>query len=61
MIINGEPTTYFRMERGIRQGDLISPYLFIIMVEALGRSIKKEQAIKIVKGIKPTKQSSPIC
>ena len=40
VLINGEPTDLFSASRGIRQGDLISPYLFIIMAEGLGRFIK---------------------
>lgn len=32
IITNGEPTRFFKSSRGIRQGEQISPYLFIIMV-----------------------------
>ena len=39
VLINGRPEGFFKISRGIRQGDPLSPSLFIIMVEAFGRAI----------------------
>lgn len=35
------PETFFNSSTGIRQGDPISPFLFIIMAETFGRAIEK--------------------
>ena len=35
VIINGAPQGFFKSSRGLRQGDPISPALFVISVEAL--------------------------
>ena len=46
-IINGGFTThYFKLKKGIRQGDLISAYLFILVLEAVLRVIKSNKNIK---------------
>lgn len=37
---NGGVTEEFKPTRGIRQGDLISPYLFMLTMERLGHAIK---------------------
>eukprot|EP00253_Pinus_taeda_P036591 PITA_36591 len=51
ILINGIPTSTFRASRGIRQGDPLSPFLFIIMAEGLGRSIKNSIQSQVLKGI----------
>jgi len=40
ILVNGSPSRPFHSSRGIRQGDPLSPFLFVIMAEGLGRYLK---------------------
>eukprot|EP00253_Pinus_taeda_P028277 PITA_28277 len=53
ILVNGNPTRTFNASRGIREGDPISPFLFILPAEGLGRIIKREIRKKKIRGLKP--------
>lgn len=52
VLLNGEPKGHIFPERGLRQGDSLSPYLFILCTEALIVNIKKEERQKRLTGLK---------
>ena len=46
VINNGHSSGFFSLERGIRQGCPLSPYLFIIAVEVMAQIIRKDNTIR---------------
>jgi hypothetical protein len=55
VLINGEATSFFNLERGLRQGCPLSPYLFILIMEGLSLLLKKSFTEHKISGIKVTK------
>eukprot|EP00253_Pinus_taeda_P008428 PITA_08428 len=53
ILVNGAPSTPFAPSRGIRQGDPLSPFLFIILMEGLSQTIAKKKAEGKTKGLQP--------
>lgn len=49
---NGDPLPYFQPTRGLRQGDPLSPYLFILMVNVLATLISQVVDMGNLQGIR---------
>jgi hypothetical protein len=52
ILINGEPTNFFKSGRGLRQGCPLSPLLFILVMEGLSLALKRSQDEGTLTGIK---------
>ena len=51
--LNGEPSPYFPIQRGVRQGCPLAPYLFLIVAEVLNAMVSQEMREGRVQGISP--------
>ncbi|GKA29747.1 reverse transcriptase domain, reverse transcriptase zinc-binding domain protein [Tanacetum coccineum] len=52
VLVNGSPTEEFDLERGVRQGDPLSHFLFILATEGLNAIITKAEQNGIFSGVK---------
>jgi hypothetical protein len=55
VLINGEATSFFKSERGLRQGCPLSLYLFIMIMEGLSLLLTKNVSDHQISGIKVSK------
>jgi hypothetical protein len=52
VLINGEPSRFFKSERGLHQGCPLSPYLFILIMEGLSLLLSKIFTNNLISGLK---------
>ena len=52
ILINGTPSNFFCSTRGLRQGDPLSPYLFLLVMEVLSQLLFKARSGGFIEGFK---------
>ncbi|GJU80207.1 RNA-directed DNA polymerase, eukaryota [Tanacetum coccineum] len=52
LIVNGSPTSEFKFHKGLKQGDPLSPFLFILVMESLHLSFNNILSAGLFKGIR---------
>ncbi|XP_050211520.1 uncharacterized protein LOC126661702 [Mercurialis annua] len=60
ILVNGSPVEPINLKRGVRQGDPISPYLFVIAVEGLKRILDKSGELGFTSGYCFADDQNPI-
>ena len=54
-LVNGRPSNFFQASRGLCQGSLLSPFLYIVMAETLSRKLAVEKEAGYIPGINITR------
>jgi hypothetical protein len=55
IMVNGLPFGFFGSSRGLRQGDSLSPLLFLLVVEVLGQLLRRTEEAGLIRGFKAGK------
>ena len=51
ILFNGSPCKPFKMNRGLRQGDPLSPFLFVLVAKVLNKLMVKAANMGLVQGL----------
>jgi len=60
-LVNGSPTLEFKPTRGLRQGDPLTPFLFIVVVEGLSGLVRQAIKANMLLGVKVGRKEVEAC
>ena len=52
VLVNGSPADIFGSSRGLRQGDSLSPMLFLVMMEVFNKMMKRVEGAGLLRGFR---------
>jgi hypothetical protein len=52
VLVNGSLSKEINIQRGLKQGDPLAPFLFLLVVEGLGGVMKRAEELSLFKGVK---------
>ena len=52
VLFNGSLVDFFGSSRGLRQGDLLSPMLFLVMMEVFSKMMKRAEGVGLFRGFR---------
>nr|GEX37072.1 putative RNA-directed DNA polymerase, eukaryota, reverse transcriptase zinc-binding domain protein [Tanacetum cinerariifolium] len=61
ILVNGSPTSEFSVKRGLRQRDILSPFLFIIVMEGLHMALSEASHSGLINDWSPLNMDNIIC
>ena len=61
MLVNGSPTEEFKPTRGLRQGDPLAPFLFLVVAEGLAGIVRSASKTTLLTGLKFGRKEIEVC
>ncbi|XP_068504370.1 uncharacterized protein [Phaseolus vulgaris] len=61
VLVNGRPTEEFKPTGGLRQGDPLAPFLFLVVAEGLARIVRSASKTTLLTGLKFGRKEIEVC
>jgi len=61
VLVNESPTKEFKPIRGLRQGDPLAPFLFLMVAEGLGGIVRQAMKTNLLTGLKIGRKEIEVC